>query len=494
MKNIIKRLVNSIFVSAVSASVLFCAQSAKASDVIAEVSPNNKLSLTVYNDNKVLVKDVRNVELKKGRNKVVVTNAPFKMKADTLAISGKDIDVVEQHLDAGWKTINTIKEGLIGKEITVMRTNPATGKTSSEKVKVVNAYGDLIVERKGMLEKINENSPYVTVLYPSSSVGSNAGKDVGRNVLNATIDANKAGDRNIELTYLTDGISWGNSYAVKLSDDSNTASISGWVVLKNHSGADFENADITLSSDSITNVLKNSGAKTGGCSKCKSCASKKRAAQKAKKSVAVTGGLNGACGLTLRHPVTIKAGQTKQIALLSKYDISLTKEFRIQNPVMVYENGVNGFAKTNAKVWVSFENSADNTLAGGVYPAGDMYIYRDKGNGVEYVEERALPTVSDGSKIHLVHSKADEITYTGKRTSFRPAEDKKSYVNSYEVTINNASKKNADVLIEQHFPRRWKIVSESDKHKRKNSSIAKWNVKVPAKGSKTLKFKVEVKK
>lgn len=487
---IFEKLIPSLFSLSIFVFALLSSQDVRAEEIIAKASPNNSLFMTVYNDGKVLVKDTRNVKLNKGRNTIIVTDVPFQVKADTLSIVGKDIDVVEQSLQSGIYGDSQIRNNIVGKKIKVTFINPATGKEKVENLEVVSAYGSFLVKRDGMIEKIDEKSDYIRVAYPASLAKEFIDDDFGRNYLEVVIDVDYAGERALEFTYMTDGISWENSYAVNLSEDGNYADLSGWVVLQNRSGADFNNADMALSSASISRAIK-APVSSGGCSKCKKC-SKKR---KEKNNVNVQGRKSAsACGLVLRHPVTLKSGETKNIALIAKENIPVSKEFRIQNPVVVHEAGANGIAKQYAKVWANFENLTSNALGGGIYPAGKINIYKNKGNGVEYVDEKVMPVVSEGAKINLVYNTSNEVSYSGKRTEHKVSEDKKSYTNSFEITFANDGSKKATVNVEQHFPGRWKINSESIKHKRKNSSVAMWEIEIPAKSTKTLKFTVEVKK
>jgi hypothetical protein len=489
MKNF-ERLKTNLFLAVFFVSALLFSTGSNAEEIIAKVSPNNSLFMTVYND-KVLVKDTRNVKLNKGRNTVIVTGIPYQIKADTLSIAGKDIDVVEQSLQAGVYGDGQIRNNIVGKKVKITFINPVTGKEKVENLEVVSAYGGFLVKRDGMIEKIDEKSDYISIAYPASLAKEFIDDSLGRNYLEVVIDTDYSGERALEFTYLTDGVSWQNSYAVNLSEDGNSADLSGWVVLKNISGADFNNADVALSSDSISTAIK-APASSGGCSKCKKCSQKRKKSKENK--VEVQGASSSSCGLVLRHPVTLKSGETKNVALIAKENIPVVKEFRIQNPVVVHDNGANGIAKQYAKVWVNFENTKSNALGGEIYPAGKINIYQNKGNGVEYVDEKVMPVVTEGAKINLLYSDSDEISYSGKRTEHKVSEDKKSYTNSFEITFANDGAKNAKVNVNQHFPGRWKINSESIKHERKNSSIAMWDIEIPAKSSKTLKFTVEVKK
>ena len=61
-----------------------------------------------------------------------------------------------------------------------------------------------------------------------------------------TINSREDGEREIEVDYITGGISWAASYNLILDDDETSAGITSWVNLDNYAGKDFIGSWITL--------------------------------------------------------------------------------------------------------------------------------------------------------------------------------------------------------------------------------------------------------
>ena len=55
-----------------------------------------------------------------------------------------------------------------------------------------------------------------------------------------------AGEAQVEIRYFTSGISWAADYAAEAARDEKAMSLSGWVRVNNHSGEDYENAQVRL--------------------------------------------------------------------------------------------------------------------------------------------------------------------------------------------------------------------------------------------------------
>lgn len=65
-----------------------------------------------------------------------------------------------------------------------------------------------------------------------------------------------AGAQNVELAYLTSGLSWKADYVADLQAD-NTLTLNGWITLKNDSGVDYNNATVQLIAGSVNQVSSN---------------------------------------------------------------------------------------------------------------------------------------------------------------------------------------------------------------------------------------------
>ena len=64
---------------------------------------------------------------------------------------------------------------------------------------------------------------------------------------------------------------------------------------------------------------------------------------------------------------------------------------------------------------------------------------------------------------------------------------------AFEIELKNAKQEDIIVKVQEPIPGDWKMKSSSHKHRKVASGTAQWEVKVPAEGSVTLKYFVNVK-
>src|SRR5690606_20837783 len=68
-----------------------------------------------------------------------------------------------------------------------------------------------------------------------------------------TLDSTEA-SQEIEVTYLTGGISWKADYVLTVNDDTTEMDLAGWVTLVNNSGATYTDAQLKLVAGEVNQV------------------------------------------------------------------------------------------------------------------------------------------------------------------------------------------------------------------------------------------------
>jgi len=59
----------------------------------------SQLSMTVYNNNLALVQDVRRLDVSSGRSRIEFKDVSASIRPETVALTGKGLEVVEQNFD-----------------------------------------------------------------------------------------------------------------------------------------------------------------------------------------------------------------------------------------------------------------------------------------------------------------------------------------------------------------------------------------------------------
>src|ERR687889_285591 len=99
------------------------------------------LAVTIYNDDLALVQDTRQLDLPSGRTRQEFPGVSGRISPETVTLSGQGVGVVEQNFDFDLLSPSKLMEKAVGEEITLLRTNPATGAETRERAKVIAVNG-----------------------------------------------------------------------------------------------------------------------------------------------------------------------------------------------------------------------------------------------------------------------------------------------------------------------------------------------------------------
>lgn len=445
-----------------------------AGETIVTPKETKSLSVSIYNQGTGLVKDTRAVPLTEGLNIISYAGISASIRPETALLTGSGISVQEQNFNFDLLSKNSLLKKYIGKEIQVIKTNPATGEETTETATVLSAENGLILKIGDRIETDYSGR----LIFP----------DIPKNLrekptLTMEINAKKEGSQDLQLTYLTGGLTWNADYVAKLNKTEDSIDLSGWVTLTNTSGTDYENADLQFIAGDV-NIISHNFLEEQVCYDVP-----------ANENVADEGmeeeRLMDYHLYSLGRKATILSNQTKQLALLSAYSIPAKKEYRFNHLLNTYKNYYS-FENTSAEVKLIFTNDKKSNM-GMPVPAGTIRVYKsDSKERVFFVGEDTVKHTPENEKIELKLGDAFDVTAAGAETD-RISKGEKSWEASYRMEFKNATENEVSVVYTQIFPYDWVITKGTDKGSRYNSSQNKWEIKIPAKGKTILKFTVKVK-
>lgn len=467
---------------AISAS-LFQSYICQAQEILVENDKNVTMVVSIYNNNLGFVRDTRKVNLKMGANAIAFEGVASQIKPETAMLTGLGVNVTEQNYDYNLLTPNNILDEYIGKMVKTAVYNEKTGETTFGTAKVVNSnYGSPILQFDYGVEP---NFPG-RIVYEKVPANLRV-----KPTLVASLNNKNAGEKNLELAYLTNGISWKADYIAEVKSEKEL-NIQTWITLNNETGADYDNAKVQLISGSVNQVEATPMPR------------QMRVMAKANmESFAMAGGMADA-GVVQRSNIsdyylydlpgktTIKDKQSKQVSLMNLANVTYKKEYLMQSPLYVgLGAAANEFTKQNPNVVFKLVNDKESKL-GVPMPSGVMRFY-EKGSqeNLQFIGESNIEQSASGEKIDLTIGKAFDIFATGKVKNVKVISKNMNEVES-EVTFNNATDKAKEIVFEQNINNSWEILNESAKSERKNASTAKWSLNVPAKGKTVLTFNVRV--
>ena len=453
---------------------------------------NNALSLSIYNQNLALVKDIRSADLKSGVNEVVFDGVPQQIQAETAIIYGDNIRVSEQNYSYNLMSYHNFITRSIGQKVKTVRLNPTTGENIYENAILIGEAGGTPILQFDY--GIESNFPG-RVVFDDVPLGMS-----NQPTLTAKLKADKSGEQNLYLAYLTGGLSWKTDYVANVRSD-NKLDLTGWVTINNESGVDYEQAKIQLIAGDVNIVRPRMLAR--GNMMMKAMAFNAVAEDSMEQSIEPES-INSYELYTLPNMATIKDKQTKQIALLEKNNVTYKKEFNLTMPIY-FDDGISEFEKNHPSITYVIKNEADSNL-GISLPAGTIRFYKNdtKGN-MQFIGANNINNTAKEDTLRLHLGDAFNISVSGKIKKINQKERARELlpnhrcydvqtVKTYDVviTINNAEDTNNTVVLNQHFPQEYEIVKESVKSSEDKARVRKWKIDVDKSSKEKLTYTVNI--
>lgn len=473
-----------ILAGAVTAGLMATACAAPMGEKLTTREDQREVAVTIYNDNLALVKDSRKVRLDRERNQLAWREVSAQMRPETALLRNLSnplgFRLIEQNFDFDLLTPQKLLEKYVGKEVTVISVNPATGVEKRETATVLATNGGTVLK---FADRIETGVPGRLAF---AGVPDNL-RD--KPTLVITLANASAGDQNLELSYLTGGLSWKADYVAELNEKDTQLDMSGWVTLTNQSGAAYPNAKLQLVAGDVNRVQEE-------------FARGRPVPMMAKATMADAAEISQEALFeyhlyTLERPTTIAENQTKQVALMSASSVPVKKELLLEGQNYYYSGQYGELGqKLKAGVFVEFTNKGDGL--GIPLPKGVVRVYKkdSKGNA-QFIGEDRIDHTPKNETVRLKLGDAFDVTADRKQTDFKKLSgfSRYNYVfeSAYQIVIKNAKNEPVTVKVVEPMPGDWQIQSESHPHTKAASNAAVWNVNVPAEGKTTLTYRVQVK-
>ena len=445
------------------------------------------VAVTIYNGDLALVKDTRKVKIKIGLNALALRDVSAQIRPETALLrsinSPGSLTLLEQNFDFDLLTPEKLLEKYVGKTVSLVKTNPATGVETVEQATVLSANNGVVL-RVG--NRIETGVPLGRIVY--DNVPANL-RD--RPTLVTQINNKGATDQTVELSYLTGGLGWKADYVAELNAKEDMLDLSGWVTLTNTSGASYKNAKLQLVAGDVNRVQPQASPMSMRKNMDMMAASAESAPMREE-------GLLEYHLYTLDRPTTIAENQTKQVALLSASGIPVHKDLVLQGAEYYYQSQYGEIGtKMKLGVFIEFENKEASKL-GLPLPKGILRVYKkDSSGNAQFVGEDNIDHTPKNETVRLKLGEAFDVTADKKQTDFKvlpnPQKGHVAYESAFEFTLKNAKKEKVTVTVQEPISGEWKIVNESHPHTKVNSHLAQWKIDIPAEGKTTLTYRAQVK-
>jgi len=452
-------------------------------EVVSTLADQTGVAVTIYNQNLALIKDHRRLQLKSGAVNLAFRGVSAKMQPETALFIGNGLSVIEQNFEFDLLTPKSLLQKYVGHQVEVIKRHPTTGVETREKAEILSANSGVVLKFADHIE--------------SGIPGRLSFSDIPENLrdkptLTMLLDSRKDGVKEIELSYLSGGLGWQADYVAELNAEDNAVNVSGWVTLTNTSGTTYRNAQLQLVAGDVHRAPVERDFALDGRQEMRMAKAMAPAPNMAQEDMFEYH------LYTLGRPTTIADKQSKQVALLQAANVPCKKKFLLQGSSYYYRQARGEIdKKLKVGVFVEIENRKQNHL-GMPLPKGVVRVYKEDSKGaLQFIGEDRIDHTPENETVRLKLGDAFDLTGSKKQTSFKKigGDGRYNYIYeaAFELKLKSAKAEPVTIKVIEPIPGDWEMVNESYKHKKENSSLAAWEVKVPAKGMSVLTYKVRVK-
>lgn len=447
------------------------------------LADQQEVSVTIYNNNLALVRELRSAELGLGENHLALRDVSMQLRPETAQIRNFDapqsLTVLEQSFDNELLSPQKLLEKNVGREVQLIRAASSGGEEQVATALVLSADGPVLK----IGDRIEAGVPG-RIIY----------KDVPRELrdrptLVTTLQSSVSGAQRLELTYLTGGLSWRVDYVAQLSARQNECDLSAWVTIDNQSDATFPDAKVQLVAGDINQVQE-------AMPMLLTKAEVVRSAAPESSNMPVEG-LFDYHLYRLERPTTLRAQQRKQVALFSTRTVPFNTSYELHGQDYYYAGAYGVIAeKVKIGTWVGFENREQSHL-GIPLPKGVVRVYKQDAAGHPlFVGEDRLEHTAKNEAVRLFLGSSFDLGGSRTQIDFKqlPRTNRFSpiFESAYRIVLRNAGELPATIDVIEPLPGDWEIVSENLPHRKDSAKSAVWSVPVPAAGEKILEYRVQV--
>ncbi len=411
-----------------------------------------ELTVTVYNDGRGLVKDVRELNFNRGSDTVKITDVaaaldPTSVRFEPLT-KKNDIDLLEQNFEFDLVGSEKLLNKYLDKTIDVV--------TKDQKVfsgKLLSYIGGSYVldVPNGGIRMVNPVE-VVNISMPELPAGFYT-----RPTLVWLFNSRYSGKEKCQVSYLTGNLGWHAEYVALVNPTDDRLSLSGWVSIDNRSGATYPKAKLKLVAGELHRA-KQPRLLRGALDAQYPAAEAAPFEEKAFFEYHL---------YTLAFPTTLANNQIKQVALFDPAETPVKKNF-------IYDPDRDA---TKASVVLEFKNAKEAGL-GMALPAGIVRIMkRDTDGSIELIGEDNLEHTPKDERVELTVGKAFDIACEQAQKDRRQISNK-VWEEDWEISVRNHKTEPITVRVVKHFWGFWEIRTSSHTFTKKDASTAWFEIPV----------------
>lgn len=354
-------------------------------------SAQGDVAVTIYNDNLALVQDTRQLDIAAGRSRLEFADVSAQIRPETVSFAAADTGIVEQNFDYDLLSPGKLMEKAVGKTVTIVRVNPATGAESREQAKILATNGGVVLQIGSRIEVLRDDGLPVRVIFDQVPANLRA-----RPTLSVTVESKRAGARPAKLTYLTPGLGWRADYVSLFDEALGRIDVQGWITLSNSSGTTYTNADVVMvaGQPNLANSYRNDYRDAAISSSTRRPGTESGSRER----------LGDYYLYPLAQRTTIATAQTKQVSFLDVQGAEAAKAYEYTVGWLQTMENAASFSTV-----LKFTNSSGGGV-GDQLPAGTIRVYmKDSRGAPQFIGESLIGHTPMGSALAIRTGEAFDV-------------------------------------------------------------------------------------
>jgi len=440
-----------------------------------------ELSLTVYNSDLALVRDVRTMRLSRGISDVhfmdiAATVNPATVHFRSLTDPSR-LSVLEQNYEYDLLEPDKLLRKYVGRDVTLVRTKQQNGTTVEESVIArLLSFNQAPVWQIGSEIVTGYRAEHIR--FPELP-----GNLYSRPTLIWSLNNQGASNHRVEASYLATSLSWNADYVLTVTRDDKLSDLDGWVTLKNGSGTAFNHATLQLVAGDLNRVKTALG---------------RMAVQESVRVVDARAVMSQESFsdyhlYTLERKTSINNNETKQVSMLGATGVPVLKRYVVDGQAFYYRNAQHPGAplKDVVQVLYQFKNDTKGGL-GMPMPAGTVRVYQaDSRGGIQFVGEDRIGHTPKDEVLNIKIGNAFDVVSERKQVDFQKIASN-VYEVEYEVTLRNHKAVPVVVEVNEPIGGTWRIVRSTHEARKTDAWAAQFSVPVAQDGATVLNYRVRV--
>jgi len=394
-------------------------------DNLAITNAPENISLTVYGSNLAMISEKRSATIENpGRVKLMYPGVPSLIDTSSvIATFAQQTNLFSQNYSYDVISHESLLKYHLGKMVNYFEKEDSV----EPKEGTLLAANPLLVRKKDMGLIF---SPY-QVLFPDIPKAMAIKPSLFWNI------ETEAKKLDIDLKYLTKGLSWKSDYTIDLTNDT-ALDLNSWITITNNSGATYHDADITVLAGDVNIPQEQESRRVYA----------KRAMSMAEDSGNIQNeAFSGYHIYKIPFRETIKDKEKKQISFIQKKAITYEK-YAFNRETFYFSNF--GERKLRFSQIIEFKNSEKNHL-GIPLPKGTVRVYKEDQSGASrFVGAANITNIPKDEKVKLTIGKYFDIVGKERVTDYRTTKNDNHI--TYEITISNHSKKREVIKLKKSVP------------------------------------------